>query len=299
MLEVVELSKRYAGSPRPAVENLSFSIRPGEIVGLVGLNGAGKTTTLRVATGINLASAGDVEVEGHSITQEKAAASRHLGWVPESPIHDSSRGLGRLLDYYTDLSGEPASLSPREALAEWGMDPYERTRFRDLSMGERKRFAMAVASLRSPTYYLLDEVFNGLDPSGVAQVREWMLARRKDHHGLLVSSHQLWELQSVADRFVIVHKGRRVTEFPADQIPVSAQKRLRIVLRPNDDAALALLQPFGEVERTGNGIVLRGKELNGAAINRTLVRAGYDVERLEAATPDLETYFLSLLEENR
>ena len=299
MLEVVGLSKRFRHSRREAVGDLSFRVAPGEIVGLIGLNGAGKSTTIRAAVGVSLPSAGDVLVDGRSITREKASASRALGWVPEAPVHDASRRLGQLLRYYSRMAGPDARGRPLDALADWGMLPFSDRPFRTLSMGERKRFALAVATLRDPTYYLLDEVFNGLDPAGVAQVREWMLAQRRERHGLLASSHQLRELQALADRFVAVHEGRLIGEFSADAIPVSTQSRLQIVFRPIDDAGVALLRSFGEVERTSNGVSVTGKSLDAAAINRTLVQAGYSVARLEATDPDLEAHFLDLVRSHR
>jgi ABC-2 type transport system ATP-binding protein len=295
LLEVVGLSKRYDRRDRPAVDEVTFSVAPGEIVGLVGLNGAGKSSTIRIAVGVSRATTEDVRVDGRSISSEKAAASRSLGWVPETPIHDPNRSVGGLIDYYAEMSGDRRSEDPRASLEAWGILPHARRPFRTLSMGERKRFALAVAALRDPSYYLLDEVFNGLDPAGVAQVREWMLEQRKSGRGLLVSSHQLRELQAMADRFAFIHEGRLIGEVAANQLPVSAQSRLQIVFRPIDEAGVELLRKFGTVERTGNGVTIAGTALDAGAINRALVQAGYDVDRLEATNPDLETYFLELL----
>lgn len=299
MFEVHGLSKWFGGRERPAVANLSFSVAPGEIVGLVGLNGAGKTTTLRIAAGVSLPTEGDVTVDGKSITTEKAKASWQLGWVPEIPVHDPSRSIGGLLDYYADMAGAPAESDSRQLLAQWGIAPLARRHFRTLSLGERKRFAIAVAASRNPTYYLLDEVFNGLDAAGVAQVRDWMFEQRKTDHGLLVSSHQLRELQTLADRFAFLHEGRLIGDLSAEQIPVSMQSRLLLVIHPINDAALNLLRSFGLVERTSNGVTLTGTGLDAGKVNRALVEAGYEVDRLEASSPDLESYFLQKVRENR
>ncbi|MFY9717499.1 MAG: ABC transporter ATP-binding protein [Thermoplasmata archaeon] len=292
---MVRLSKRYGRRDRPAVDDVSFSVAPGEIVGLVGLNGAGKSSTIRVAVGVSRASEGDVRVDGKSITSEKASASRALGWVPETPVHDPNRSIHSLLDYYSAMAGDRGSTDPESSLSEWGILSLARRPFRTLSMGERKRFALAVAALRDPEYYLLDEVFNGLDPAGVAQVREWMFRQRKAGRGLLVSSHQLRELQAMADRFAMIHEGRLIGEVDSDKLPVSTQGRLQVVFRPIDDRGLELLRSFGAVERSANGVVVSGAAINAAAVNRTLVEAGYEVERLEATNPDLETYFLELV----
>jgi ABC-2 type transport system ATP-binding protein len=297
LLEITDLSKEYGSGHKPSLIDLSISVAPGEILGLVGLNGAGKTTTIRIAVGVTLASSGDVRVDGSSISGDKPSASRLIGWVPETPVHEPGGTLNRLIAYYAGMAGSACRAEARESLVDWGLGSLAKRRFRTLSLGERKRFAVAVAALGDPRYFLLDEVFNGLDPAGVAQVREWMLHQRETGHGLLVSSHQLRELQALADRFAVIHKGRLVAQIQADQLPASAQRRLQIVFHPIDDAGLAILQTFGEVEKSGNGVTLVGDALDAGKINRTLVQAGYDVRRLEATSPDLEAYFLGLVQD--
>ena len=301
MLEVLNLTKRYGRRQRAAVRNLSLTLEQGEILGLVGLNGAGKTTTIRVIAGVALASAGDVRVEGKSITGEKAAASRHLGWVPEAPIHDSGARIGQLIRYYSRISESDDTYAQNipSLLATWGIQIYENRPFRTLSLGERKRFALAVACLRDPDFYLLDEVFNGIDPSGVAQVRDWMIERRTVRKGILVSSHHLREVQAVAVRVAIIHEGRLLRCVSVAEIPSPRLRRLRIAFAPVDEGAVHVLGAFGDVEQTRDGVVLMGDSLDGSRVNRALLDAGYEVSRLEATDPDLETYFLQLVKELR
>jgi ABC-2 type transport system ATP-binding protein len=297
VLDICGVTKQYGRQQRAAIRDLSFSIHGGEILALVGLNGAGKTTTIRIAAGVVLPSTGDVTVEGRSITTEKRAASRYIGWVPETPIHDSGARIGQLIQYYSDLSGEGLTENARDQLEVWGVRSFRDRPFRTLSLGERKRFALAVACLQDPTYYLLDEIFNGLDPVGVAQVREWMLERRKARRGILASSHQLREVQALADRIAFLHEGKLIKCVEASQIPVSHQSRLQITFSPIDEAGLNILRSFGEVEQAHSGVTLSGVALDSGAVVRAMVVAGYDVSRLEASSPDLESFFLKLLKD--
>lgn len=297
MLEITELSKRYTPRGAPAIRGVSFSLAPGEVVGLVGLNGAGKSTTLRVAAGIILPSGGHVRVDGHDIVAEKARASELLGWVPEAPVHDASSRIGPLLDYYAALcSGVPAS-RPSELLKTWGLDDLARRRFRTLSLGQRMRFAIACAQLQNPRYYLLDEVFNGLDAEGIRAVRQWISAQRDGGSGILLSSHQLGEVQQLGDRIVFLHRGNVASVRSREEIAAVGTPAIRITLDRVDPSALELLARIGRVSTRGNQIRLAGPDLDPGAINATLVSSGHRVLRLEPEEPELESFFLDLVKE--
>jgi ABC-2 type transport system ATP-binding protein len=296
VLEFTSLTKRYRRGQPDAVHDLSFTIEPGEVVGLVGLNGAGKTSTIRVAAGVSLPTGGDVLVDGFSIRNEKPAASRLIGWVSENPVHDPAGKIGSMIRYYAGISGEVAHHSPAELLSAWGIDGLASRPFRTLSQGERKRFALAVASLHDPTYLLLDEVLSGLDPEGIGSVRRWIVEGRRTQKGFLVSSHQLRELHAIADKIAFVHHGRLLRFIRSSDIPVPSQPLLRISVTPVDDRCLDLLRPFGDVERGSGAVTVRGTGLDGAQINRSLVSEGYQVTRLESVDPDLEVYFRKLIE---
>jgi ABC-2 type transport system ATP-binding protein len=296
MLELSNLSKIYSRKQRPAIDDVTISVSPHEVLGLVGLNGAGKTTTIRLASGVIHATAGRVVVDGRDMRSEKALASTLIGWVPEAAIHDSSSGIGTLIRYYAGLlQRQPIDWGER-LLEEWGVWPLAARKFRTLSLGERKRFSIAVACLQDPRYYLLDEVFNGLDPIAVAQVRQWILDRKRAGCGILLSSHQLREVQALADRIAVLHQGRIVTIISSGQIPTSQKRRLSILLTNPGSGVVNILRDYGEVEQRGSLFVLTGEGLDAPVINRRLVEEGCLVSRLDADEPDLETYFLNLIQ---
>jgi ABC-2 type transport system ATP-binding protein len=297
VLEFSGLTKQYGWRRKPAIADVTFSVSPGEVVGLVGLNGAGKSTTIRVAAGIALPTAGRVVVDGQDIVDSKARASALLGWVPEAPEHDASARVGPLLSYYAALCPTVPADRASDLLRTWGLEDLERRKFRTLSLGERMRFAIACAQLQNPRYYLLDEVFNGVDAEGIHSIRRWITSRREAGSAILLASHQLGEVQQLADRIVFLHRGRVVSIRDRDQISSVGSPAITVTLDGSNAAALELLQTFGSVTSRGNQVRIAGPQLDPGAVTAALVHAGYRVLRLEPEEVELESYFLDLVKE--
>jgi ABC-2 type transport system ATP-binding protein len=211
MIEVRHLTKRFVG--RLAVDDISFSMGKGEIVGFLGPNGAGKTTTIRMLVGLIRPSSGRVVIEGHDLSREREAALRHLGCIVESPdFYDYLTGrenlehAGRMLgqDAFARIDEVTESLRMRERLGD---------RVGAYSLGMRQRLGIAQALLCDPAVLVLDEPANGLDPAGIRELRG-LLRGLADDRGLavFVSSHLLGEVEKVCDRIAIVHRGRVLAE---------------------------------------------------------------------------------------
>lgn len=297
MLELRGISKAYAWRARPAVDHVSLNLNPGEIVGLVGLNGAGKTTSLRVACGVLLASSGEVFVDGVSMLHDKDEASRFIGWIPEQPTHDPGARVRSLVRYYSDIAREVPYSVGDQLLGLWGMDDYARRRFRELSLGYKRRLAVVVASLTNPRYYLLDEPFNGLDPAAMVQFRTWIRQVRDKNCGVLLSSHNLREVQDLADRLIVIHRGRLIASMKSTELAKIGHKQVAVVLDRIDGGAIAVMQRFGQASISGTTATIRGAEVDPGTLNAALVREGYVVVRLTAGESDLEEYFLKLVGE--
>lgn len=297
MLEFAGLTKQYDRRQTPAIADIAFSLSPGEVVGLVGLNGAGKSTTLRVAAGIILPTSGHVVIDGHDIVNAKARASELLGWVPEVPVHDAASRIGPLLSYYAALCPKVPPEKTSDLLETWGLGNLERRKYRTLSLGQRMRFSIACAQLQDPRYYLLDEVFNGIDAEGIHSIRRWIASRREAGCAILLSSHQLGEVQQLADRIVFLHRGKVVSIRNREEIASVGASAILLTLDQVDAAILELLQTFGSVSVRGNVVRVAGSKLDPAAVNATLVRAGHRVLRLEPEEAELESYFLDLVKE--
>lgn len=299
MLELKGITKRYSRREAPAVDRVSLQVNPAEVVGLVGLNGAGKTTSLRIACGVSLASSGDVEVDGISLLYRKSQASRLIGWVPEQPIHDPTSKVDSLVRYYSDIAGGVPRSVGDQLLREWGLDAYLTRRFRELSLGYKRRLAVVVASLTRPKYFLLDEPFNGLDPAAMVQFRKWILNAREEGHGVLLASHVLREVQTLCDRVIVVHRGRIVASITKAEIAPSDQMEVTVILDRMDAGAKTLLERFGAVTLSGSVAVIRGARIDSGAVNTSLIENGYVVKSLTTGEGDLEEFFLRLVGEAR
>ncbi len=183
-LDVIQLNnvvKRFGNVV--ALDNVSFRINNGEVVGYVGLNGAGKTTTIRIIAGVLNPDSGDAIVDGYSVIKDKKIASKNLGWVPELPIFEHDV---KAIDYFVYLAGYygissgDAKKIAKELFKEVGLEGVENKKLQQYSLGMKKRFALAVSLISNPNNFVFDEVLNGLDPQGIAFFRDLTLKFKKD-----------------------------------------------------------------------------------------------------------------------
>jgi len=302
MIEWQSCTKRYQGSRTSACDRLNLEVRDGEVLGLVGLNGAGKTTAIRVACGVSLPTSGTVRIDNRDIVQEKAAASRRVGWVPELPNCDPDRPALSTLRYlagFYGLSGLAATPRCREILKAVGLEGSERTKLRRFSQGMFKRFNLAAAMVGDPANLLLDEVLNGIDPQGIQFVRNWIVELRAQRKAVLLSSHQLTEVQRVADRVAILHRGRLLRVIKRSELEnlATGETRIRLRIQNLDAGCIRYLETLGPVVTEGERVSLVGREIDLVDLNRELVRRGYAVAGLQTETTPLEDYFLRLVGE--
>ena len=208
-LDVEGLGRTYDGSR--ALEGLSFGLEAGEIVGLVGPNGAGKTTALRSIAGILPIQEGRVSVCGHDVARAEVAAKRQLAWVPDDPQPFDSLTVEEHLEFTAALYG----LTEWRARAEALLASFDLTEKRaalggELSRGMRQKLACAQAWLPRPRLMLLDEPLSGLDPRGIRSAREAIRTLALGGTAVLLSSHQLELIEALADRILVLDRGRRV-----------------------------------------------------------------------------------------
>jgi ABC-2 type transport system ATP-binding protein len=208
MIKVENLTKRYAG--QTAIQDLSFEVGKGEIMGFLGPNGAGKTTTMRILASFMPPTSGRATVAGFDIFEQSLQARAHLGYMPENvPLYNDMR-VTEYLDYRAALKGVP-----HRRVAERVGDVKELCGLRDvekkvigtLSKGYRQRVGLADALLHEPDLLILDEPTIGLDPNQIRQVRE-LIKNLGKQHTILLSTHILPEVEMTCSRVIIIHKGR-------------------------------------------------------------------------------------------
>ena len=219
MIRVAGLTKLYG--ELVAVDDLSFEVAPGEVLGLVGPNGAGKTTTLRSLVGIVRPTRGRIEIGGHDLEREPVAAKRQLAFMPDEPhlfeylsVEEHLRFTARLY-HVTDVERRlPALLSELELADKARALPAE------LSRGMRQKLVIACGLLHDPRALLFDEPLTGLDPAGIRRMKKTIVERARSGAAVLLYSHLLHLVEEICTRVLIVKKGRMVAIGTIDQILV-------------------------------------------------------------------------------
>jgi ABC-2 type transport system ATP-binding protein len=294
------LTRRFGG--RVAVDDVSFELAAGEIFALLGPNGAGKTTTLRMLAGLIEPSSGSVHVDGDAIERTSAARLRgRIGFLTESPgLWDRLTVRDNLL-VYARLYGidNPAAQVDR-SLALFDIADRERDRAAELSKGLKQRVALARALLHDPDIVLLDEPTSGLDPESARDVRALILRLRDDRRAVLLSTHNLDEVDRVATRVAVLRTRLIASDTPAALRARLFGARVRIVVRGDAGPFERVLRQAGATDVAIDGgaisIGVSTQAPETPSIVRALVDAGAGIESVTREEPSLEDVYLRLLD---
>ena len=240
MIHVENLTRRYGDFT--AVDDVSFSIGHGEIVGLLGHNGAGKTTILKMLTGYLEPTAGRIEIDGIDILNERQRAQSSIGYLPENcPVYPEMTAVGYLEYSATlhNLAEEERGKHIIEALDRTALTDKAELPISSLSRGYRQRAGVAQAILHNPRILILDEPTNGLDPTQIQQMRELIKELAQDST-IIISTHILQEVQAVCDRVVIVKSGSIVLDTRLEAL--QTEKRLFIHTSGTSEKVMDLFQ---------------------------------------------------------
>jgi ABC-2 type transport system ATP-binding protein len=268
------LIKRYDG--RAGVDGVSMSVAAGELVAVLGPNGAGKTTTVEIVEGYRARDGGRVSVLGMDPQRGGPALRARVGLMLQGGGIDPRARPRETLRQYARFHAEPRD--PDELLALMGLEAVADTGYRRLSGGERQRLGFALALVGRPEVVILDEPTAGMDPEARAQVRSVVAALRDEGLAVLLTSHDLTDVERLADRIVVLDRGRVVASGTPAELAAGAASRLRIRLdRPlRDDElvelgrAVAATHPSGLAVPDGDGARYR---VEGAAADAALVAA--------------------------
>ena len=301
IIKVAGLSKHF-GDIR-AVEDLSFSVEKGDIYGFLGQNGAGKSTTIRMLLTLVHPSKGEMEVLGMNLKTDRREILRRVGAVIEKP------------DTYNYLTGlENLSLFARwsglrlqkkillEKLATVGLEGRELGKVRTYSQGMKQRLAIAIAMVHDPEIIILDEPTNGLDPQGIADIRNLILDLGRHHQKtILISSHLLSEVELIADRILIIDKGRKIVEGKVNDLLDPDRMMLEITSLNEEKCFSIIMESRWKAQfqiRKGNQFVFQIQRSEIPQIARDLVEQGVDIIQIQPRH-SLEDYFLSLTTPNQ
>lgn len=307
MIEAEALTKRYG--PLTAVQGLSFRVDPGEVLGFLGPNGAGKSTTLRILSGYLPPSEGRARIAGHDLQDESLAARRRIGYLPENFVAPPELRVQEYLRFRAGLKG----LSRRDGKARvgevavtLGLQDRLRQPFAALSKGYRQRVGLADALLADPPALLLDEPFGGLDPRQRQEFREFLRDLATAGKAVLFSSHVLPEVEQIADRVLIIHRGRARADDELRELQRRALDEAAVLFRTEEGAATLdeRLRVFLSEDEAASLVWREGAaqlRLSSASRRQALFGwlAAQEVPVLEfrTLTPSLEDLFRSMTED--
>ncbi len=297
MIEVSHLSKHY-GAKR-AVDDISFSIAPGEIVGFLGPNGAGKSTTMNMLTGYISSTSGSIKIDGYDILENPTEAKKRIGYLPELPPLYLDMTLDEYLDFVYDLKG--ASQPRKKHLAEikeiTSLSEVGGRLLRNLSKGYRQRAGLAAALVGDPPVLILDEPTIGLDPTQIIEFRNAILSLKKT---TIISTHILSEASAICSRMLIISGGKLIAGGSREEMSGENEFRYTLELgcdKATGEAALGAisdithLELLEEKENSVTFTVTCTKDIR-PSLSLTLSKAEIPVFLLKKAAPTLEEIFL-------
>ncbi len=310
MIEVQHLTKRYG--PFTAVDDLSFKVERGEILGFLGPNGAGKTTTMRILTGYMPATAGKAIVAGFDVFDQPLEAKLRTGYLPETPPLYPDMSVREYLSFVAKIKGVP-STDRRQRIA----TVMEKTRISDmanrlcarLSKGYKQRVGLAQALIHNPDVLILDEPTAGLDPKQIIETRQLIKDLAGDHT-IILSTHILPEVSQTCQRIVIINKGHMVAVDTPDNLTARLRGSVAMYVQVDGagaDASATLSRLPGvtavaESDRNGHVVGYEVASEQGRDIRRDLSSAivanGWGLLELRPMRLSLEEIFLSLTTED-
>jgi len=300
MIDVTNVSRRYGNFT--AVDQVSFRIGRGEIVGLLGHNGAGKTTIMKMLTGFLEPSGGEVRIAGEDLATGRSRAQARIGYLPENcPLYPEMSVID-FLDYTATLRGLPEQARAeaiRRAIGQTGLQPKAAASIATLSRGYRQRVGVAQALLHQPEILILDEPTNGLDPGQIEHMRE-LIRELGSSATVIVSTHILQEVEAICDRVLILRHGKLALDARLDELTRGGS----LLLRCDADAHRALerlrgLPAVADVEALGGTEGTFGYRLKpagdpaqaAAEIAAAVVGAGWKLFALQGEEESLEKIF--------
>ena len=292
MIEADRLTRRYGDFL--AVDDVSFSIGHGEIVGLLGHNGAGKTTIMKMLTGYLEPSSGSVRVNGVEVEQDRQRVQQQMGYLPENlPLYPELTVVDYLA-YAAELRGVDSAVAVPRAMAATELEGKAFDAISTLSRGYKQRVGVAQAILHEPRYLILDEPTNGLDPGQTQQMRE-LIRRLAANATVILSTHIMQEVSAICDRALILRGGKVVLDERLDQLRASNRLAIRTASEGNLLEVLAGVPGIDALRQTGSGAweaeISGGLDALAESIARRLVDRALPVYQLAPVQRDLETVF--------
>ena len=307
MIEIKNLSKRYGN--HYAVDDISFTINDGEIVGFLGPNGAGKSTTMNIITGYLSATSGTVSIDGYDILEESTQAKRLIGFLPEQPPLYIDMTVWEYLTFVYELKG--CTFNKQKHLDEVcelvKISDVKRRLIRNLSKGYKQRVGIAGALIGNPKMIIFDEPTVGLDPKQIIDIRN-LIRNLGKKHTVVLSTHIMQEVQAVCDRIIVINEGKIIADEKTASFKnaVNQNTRYRVkIAGPQKEVVKLIRSMVGIVscelhgEREGDAFTYDIDSAQNIDIRKSLFRAlaekGWPMLGMEPIGMELEDIFLKLI----
>jgi len=302
MIEVCGLTKRYGR--HTAVDNISFTAAPGEIVGFLGPNGAGKTTTMNCVTGYTAATSGEVKICGLDILAEPEKAKVNIGYLPDTPPVYGDMRVDEYLNFAADIKkvGKGRWEMLESIKKQVSIDDVSRRLVKNLSRGYKQRLGLAQAMVGEPKVIIMDEPTIGLDPKQIIEMRE-VIKNLGKKYTVMFSSHIMQEVSAVCDRVMIINRGRIVASDAVSGIG-SVRPKMQVIVKGEQKKVLEAIKKYTVIEcvkaETGREsgtveLILTG---NGSDIREIIFTCmaenNFPILMMKPAEKTLEEIFLSL-----
>lgn len=293
MIEVQGLTKRYGQVT--ALDDVTFSVRPGMVTGFLGPNGAGKSTTMRAIVGLDRPTAGSATIDGKSY-QSQSAPLREVGVLLDAKAVHTGRTARNHLRALAATHRIPNSRVD-EVIGMTGLETVARRRVGGFSLGMGQRLGIAAALLGDPAVLILDEPVNGLDPEGVIWVRRLSRALAAEGRTVFLSSHLMAEMAQTADHLIVLGRGRVIADAPMSDILSAAGSTVRVVSPDADRLAAALTAKGATVQPAEEASAFVVAEMESAEVGRIAAELGAVLYELAPKATSLEDAYLALTDD--
>ena len=296
VLRTYGLSKQY--DQKTVVDDVSISIKKGDIYGLIGRNGAGKTTFIRMVTDLTSPTSGEIELFENK-TELTSGRSR-IGCIVETPALYNGLTAHQNLEYYRILRGIPSKKVASELLEKVGLVDIDNKKVKNFSLGMKQRLGLAIAILGNPDFIILDEPINGLDPIGIIEMRN-IIKKLNEELGvtILISSHILPELSQIATKYGIIDNGKLIKEITKKELEDECVRYLAIEVDDVEKATTVIetCLKTNNYSVIGDGEIRMYEFLNDPSeVTYQLNNNGVRVNSISEVGIDLENYFKSVIE---
>ena len=294
VLQTHDLTKTYAR--KNAVDHINLKIRKGDIYGFIGKNGAGKTTTIKMIVGLSNPTSGKIELFGSTDLNE---GRKRIGTVIENPALYPYLTARQNIEAQRIMKGVTDKSITDDLLEIVGLKDTGRKKAKNFSLGMKQRLAIALALVGDPEFLLLDEPINGLDPTGIKDIRELILKlNREAGITVLISSHILGELAKISTSYGVISNGALIEQFTAEELKNRVRDCLKITVNNPEKAVSVLKDSLGisDIQVEGNSIRVYEMLDKSVDINSILESNDIIVQFFEKETGDYENEFIKLME---